>query len=106
MSAGNWGGGGMMGPMGGGPQAGQAAGLTFAGIPPEYADQIDALLDDEEDIPVPDLPFDHVEADRKRFTLRSFLLPHWPFFAGATRLTTIARSLRTCSPRYSTRWPV
>ncbi len=83
-----WGGGGgwQMGPMGGGQQAGQETGLPFAGIPPEYAQQIDVLLDDEEEIPIPDLPFTHVEADRKRFTLRSFLLPHWPYFTGAAAL--------------------
>jgi ATP-binding cassette subfamily B protein len=83
-----WGGGGswQMGPIGGGDQAGRATGLPFAGIPPEYVDQIDVLLEDEEDIPVPDLPFDHVAADRKRFTLRSFLLPHWPLFTWAAVL--------------------
>ena len=83
-----WGGGAgwQMGPMGGGQQAGQETGLPFAGIPPEYAQQIDVLLDDEEEIPIPDLPFTHVEADRKRFTLRSFLLPHWLYFTGAAAL--------------------
>lgn len=83
-----WGGGGSweMGPMGGGQQAGQATGLPFAGIPPEYADQIDALLVDEEEIAIPDLPFDHVEPDRKPFTLRSFLLPHWISFTWAAFL--------------------
>jgi len=82
-----WGGGGwQMGPVGGGQQAGQETGLPFAGIPPEYAKQIDALVEDEEEIPIPDLPFDHFEADRKPFTLRSFLLPHWLYFTGAASL--------------------
>lgn len=82
-----WGGGGwQMGPMGGGQGAGQETGLPFAGIPPEYAEQIDALVEDEEEIPIPDLPFDHFESDRKPFTLRSFLLPHWLYFTGAAGL--------------------
>ncbi|MFP6640752.1 MAG: ABC transporter ATP-binding protein, partial [Myxococcota bacterium] len=75
-----------MGPMGGGQNAGQETGLPFAGIPPEYADAIDALVEDEEEIPIPDLPFSHVEADPKPFTLRSFLLPHWLSFAWAAFL--------------------
>ncbi len=71
---------GMMGPQNAGAQ------LPFAGIPPEYEKHVEELLADEEEIPIPDLPFDHVERDRQPFTLRSFLAPHWPKFLLAALL--------------------
>lgn len=65
------------GPPGGGPNnAGAAAGLPFSGIPPEYADKVDALIADEPDVEIEDAPFDQVERAPERFTLRSFLRPH------------------------------
>ncbi|MEE8164659.1 MAG: ABC transporter ATP-binding protein [Myxococcota bacterium] len=68
-----------MGPPGGfgGPNQAQGVGLPFSGIPPEYEKQVEALIEDEEEIPIPDVEFDHVDRDNKLFTLRSFLLPFW-----------------------------
>ena len=49
-----------MGPPGGFSGQGNT-GLPFAGIPPEYAEHVDALLADEEETPIPDVDFDHVD---------------------------------------------
>jgi ATP-binding cassette, subfamily B, bacterial len=55
-----------------------AAGLPFAGIPPELATKVERLLADEPDHPVVEIPFTQVagEAEREPFTLRSFLADH------------------------------
>ena len=73
-----------MGPpggFGGFPNQAQGVGLPFSGIPPEYEKQIEALVADEEEIPIPDVEFDHVVRDKTDFTLRSFMLPFWLRFA-------------------------
>ncbi len=77
-----------MGPPGGfGPQGGASgSGLPFAGIPPEYQVHVDALLADEEEVEAPKVDFDHVDRAPEPFTLRRFLLPHWPRFAIAALL--------------------
>jgi len=78
-----------MGPPGGfGGFAGQTqnTGLPFAGIPPEYAEHVDALLADEEETPIPDVDFDQVDPDERPFTLRSFLIPYRFRFAVAVLL--------------------
>jgi len=80
--------GGSWGPPGGG-SAGAATGLPFSGIPPEYAESVDALLADEPDFEVPDIEFDQVERGKVRFTLRSFLAPHWLALLGAFGLVTL-----------------
>ncbi len=90
-----------MGPpggFGGSPGQNQNAGLPFAGIPPEYADHIDALLVDEEEVPIPDVDFDQVDPDEKPFTLRSFLLPHRLRFATAVVLIGLDALLLQVGP--------
>jgi ATP-binding cassette subfamily B protein len=71
-----------MGPPGGfaGPNQAQTVGLPFSGIPPEYQEQVDALIADEEEIPIPEVEFDQVDREDTPFTLRSFLLPFWRRF--------------------------
>jgi len=56
---------------------GQAPGLPFAGIPPEYAELVENLLADEPDVGDIPVDFSQVHKERRRFTLRRFLAPHW-----------------------------
>ena len=51
-------------------------GLPFGGIPPEYAERIAQMMRGEEDIPVPEVEFQHRSPDQWSFTLRRFLAPH------------------------------
>ncbi|MBK9178462.1 MAG: ABC transporter ATP-binding protein [Acidimicrobiales bacterium] len=70
-----WGGPPAGGPWGG-PTAGAAsaaAGLPFAGVPPELAPRVQAILDHEPVHPEPTVAFTHVMDDRRPFTLRRFL---------------------------------
>src|SRR5438309_6673633 len=74
------GGGGGFGPPPGarpGMGPGQAPGLPFAGIPPEYAGLVEALLADEPEVGEIPVDFSHVARERGRFTLKRFLAPHW-----------------------------
>jgi len=71
------------GPPAGSPLAGpgaiaasRAAGLPFAGIPPELVKRVDRLLADEPEHPAEDIAFSQVETDRRPFTLRSFFAGH------------------------------
>jgi ATP-binding cassette subfamily B protein len=81
----------MHGPRGGqGP--GQAAGLPFAGIPPEMMGSVQKLLAKEPESPEPVVTFSHVTPEVRRFTLSRFLAPHWPailFGVGLVALETI-----------------
>ncbi|MBW2232885.1 MAG: ABC transporter ATP-binding protein, partial [Deltaproteobacteria bacterium] len=90
-----------MGPPGGfGGFAGQTqnTGLPFAGIPPEYAEHVDALLADEEETPIPDVDFDQVDPDERPFTLRSFLIPYRFRFAVAVLLIGFEAMLLQLGP--------
>lgn len=51
-------------------------GLPFGGIPPEYAERITQMMRGEEDIPIPEVEFQHRSPDQRSFTLRRFLAPH------------------------------
>ena len=86
------------GAFGGFPGQNQNAGLPFSGIPPEYADHVDALLADEEETPIPDVDFDHVDPAEAPFTLRSFLLPHRARFALAVLLIGLETMLLQIGP--------
>jgi ATP-binding cassette subfamily B protein len=71
-----WGGaGGGFGPSG--TQMSAAAGLPFAGIPEELVARVERILDQEPEHPTPTVAFDPVVRDRRPFTLRRFLGPHW-----------------------------
>ncbi len=73
-----WGGGGGFGPPGGGSRPGQAAGLPFAGIPPEMMAGVERLLAKEPEHPSSVIDFSNVPpADQKGFTLKKLLRPHW-----------------------------
>src|SRR5947209_14764001 len=74
--------GGPGGGFGGGPPRpgmgmGQAPGMPFAGIPPEYAKLVEELLADEPEVGDIPVDFSQVHKERRRFTLRRFLAPHW-----------------------------
>lgn len=73
MWGGHGGGGGR--PMFGG--MGSAPGLPFAGIPPEYAKRIEALVADEPAVEKPEISFDQNSPEEASFTLGGFLAPHW-----------------------------
>ena len=88
-----------MGPPGGfGGNVGQNTGLPFAGIPPEYEKHIEALVADEEEIPIPDVDFDQVDPNEKPFTLRRFLSPHRFRFALAMVLIGLDTALLQIGP--------
>ncbi len=89
-----------MGPPGsfGGFGGQQSTGLPFSGIPPEYAAHVDALLADEEEIPIPDVDFDQVDPGEEPFTLRTFLLPHRFRFAAAIGLISLNALLLQVGP--------
>jgi ATP-binding cassette subfamily B protein len=61
-----------------GAQQSAAAGLPFAGIPPELGRKVDKILAREPDHPDEPIPFTyvHTDQDRRPFTLRRFLAPH------------------------------
>ena len=86
------------GAFGGGPGQSQNAGLPFAGIPPEYEQHVEALLVDEEEVPIPDVDFDHVDPGEAPFGLRSFLLPHRARFAMAVGLIGLESMLLQIGP--------
>lgn len=67
------------GHWGGGPSSANsntAAGLPFAGIPPEMMDQAEKLLKKEPDHSTDEVKFSHYAEPEPPFTLTSFLLPH------------------------------
>jgi ATP-binding cassette subfamily B protein len=86
------------GSFGGTPGQGQNTGLPFAGIPPEYEQHVEALLADEEEVPIPDVDFDHVDPGEAPFSLRSFLLPHRARFALAVGLIGLEATLLQIGP--------
>src|SRR5687768_17836452 len=73
------GGGGGFGPPPGRPGMGpgQTPGMPFAGIPPEYGAMAEAILADEPEAKPAPVRFSQVEYDRRPFTLKRFLAPHW-----------------------------
>jgi len=82
--------------MGMGPPAGSpfgspsgAAGLPFAGIPPELADKAKEILDREPVHPAEDLSFSQVSTETEPFTLRQFLGRHRRALVGAFGLVVV-----------------
>ncbi len=50
----------------------------FAGVPPEYRDAVERLMDEGPDEPqLKPAPFSQHDFDRRRFTMGQFLRPHW-----------------------------
>ena len=60
----------------GGQAQATASGLPFAGVPEEMQAGVERVLAREPEHPEPVVDFSHVHADRRPFTLRSFLRPH------------------------------
>ena len=76
----------------GGPSAvssSAAAGLPFAGVPPELADRVEAILETEPEHPRAHVPFTQVEEKTAPFTLRRFLATRKPAMAGAFALVLV-----------------
>jgi ATP-binding cassette, subfamily B, bacterial len=76
----------------GGPSAvssSAAAGLPFAGVPPELADRVEAILETEPEHPRAHVPFTQVEQKTAPFTLRRFLATRKPAMAGAFALVLV-----------------
>jgi ATP-binding cassette subfamily B protein len=77
----------MAGPSGAATSA--AAGLPFAGIPSELAERAEAILEREPEHPDPQIEFSQVVADRRPFTLRTFLGGHRRALAVAFGLVVV-----------------
>ncbi len=86
---GHWGGGHVLGHAGHWGRPAQESGLPFAGIPPEMAAGVRALLEREPEHPAPDVRFSHVAADRRPFTLTRLLAPQWWRLAVAVGLVAV-----------------
>lgn len=92
-----WGGGGFGGHPGGGFGGGPggrpgqaAAGLPFAGVPPEMVPLVEKLLKNEPEHPEPVVSFSHrPPGDQKGFTLKKLLRPHWGAIAFGVFLVAI-----------------
>lgn len=67
----------------------QAQGLPFAGIPPEMAAGVQRLLEDEPAHPAPSAKYSPTHYDRKPFTLKRLLSPHWPSLVMAIALVLV-----------------
>ena len=80
---------GMHGGGGGFHMPGQAPGLPFAGIPPEMAAGVQRLLEDEPEHAAPSARFSPTNYDRKPFTLKRLLSPHWPSLLVAVALVLV-----------------
>ncbi len=92
-------GGGGGGMFSGGPRTSAAAGLPFAGIPPELHDLAQKILDTEPDHGPEHVEFDRIEKDRRPFTLRRFLAPHKWWLAGSFLFVIIETVAAQAGPR-------
>ncbi|MDG2026197.1 MAG: ABC transporter ATP-binding protein [Acidimicrobiales bacterium] len=70
-------------------QANAAAGLPHADVPGELREKVVAVLDEEPEHHVEDVPWTHNEWDRRPFGLVTFLWPHRWRLAGAVFLVLI-----------------
>lgn len=86
---GHWGSGHGLGHTGPWGRPAQESGLPFAGIPPEMAAGVRALLEREPEHRAPDVGFSHVAADRRPFTLTRLLAPQWWRLAVAVGLVAV-----------------
>ena len=95
------------GPPAGSPLAGPgavqsaaAAGLPFAGVPPELQAKVENLLSTEPEHPHDDVPFTQVvgHVERRPFTLRSFLGRHRPALMLAFVLVVVETLAQQAGP--------
>lgn len=80
----------------------RAAGLPFAGVPPELRARVAEIEAREPAHEAQDIAFDPRHVERERFTLRSFLRPHAWAFAGMFLLVTVATLAGQAGPRLLT----
>jgi ATP-binding cassette subfamily B protein len=66
-----------------------AAGLPFAGVPEELRERAEAILATEPEHPAPDVAFDQVARDQRRFTLRRLIAPRAGSVAVAVLLVVV-----------------
>jgi ATP-binding cassette, subfamily B, bacterial len=99
-------GGGMFGPGGGGggmfsggPRTSAAAGLPFAGIPPELHDLAEKILATEPEHGEERVSFDRIPSDGRPFTLRRFLAPHKWWLLGSFLFVVIETVASQAGPR-------
>ena len=75
-----------------------AAGLPFAGIPPEMVDKTDAVIKEEPDFNDLTVEFSHRPDDDGRFSLLSFLAPYKYRMLGALGLVGLTEALLLMGP--------
>jgi ATP-binding cassette subfamily B protein len=80
----------------------RAAGLPFAGVPPEVRAAVNAIEAREPAHPQPDIAFDPRHVERERFTLRGFLRPHRWALLGTFALVLVATLASQAGPRLLT----
>ena len=80
-------------------QAGRAAGLPFAGIPPELLKRVKELEAREPVHPPPDVKFSASEIDSAPFSLLRFLWPHRGGLLFAFALVIVATTANQAGPR-------
>jgi ATP-binding cassette subfamily B protein len=81
-------------------QSAAAAGLPFAGVPPELQAKVERLIASEPEHPDEDIPFSQVfdDAARRPFTLRSFLGRHRPALLVAFGLVIVETLAQQAGP--------
>ena len=75
-----------------------AAGLPFAGIPPEMVDKTNAVIKEEPDFNDLTVEFSHTPDDDGRFSLLSFLAPYKYRMLGALGLVGLTEALLLMGP--------
>ncbi len=75
-----------------------AAGLPFAGIPPEMVDKTDAVIKEEPDFNDLTVEFSHRPDEDGRFSLLSFLAPYKYRMLGALGLVGLTEALLLMGP--------
>ena len=86
-------------------QANRAAGLPFAGIPPELLARVKKIRQREPEHPEPDIDFRPDAYDREPFTLWRFLAPHRMGLLTAFALVVVATLASLAGPRL-TAWAI
>ncbi|MDD9932565.1 MAG: ABC transporter ATP-binding protein [Myxococcales bacterium] len=86
-------------------QANRAAGLPFAGIPPELLARVKKIREREPEHPEPDIDFRPDAYDREPFTLWRFLAPHRMGLLTAFALVVVATLASLAGPRL-TAWAI
>ena len=75
-----------------------AAGLPFAGIPPEMVEKTNALMEDEPDFNDLQLTFSHQASEKQTFSLLNFLSPYKYRMLGALGLVGMTEALLLLGP--------